>query len=361
VPKFQIGDRVKVLAHTCPNQAGGAIGLKGQDYVGKTFIIEVVSNILPAYYLKEDWSSFIWDERLLRRIRKAPKIAPSTNISFSVEILEMRNNLAKLADNNPGLCSFAKYVSKNNKGRAFMHYAAPCHANIDAPRWGEAANFQQGGVVEALILNIEGHRRKFITAAGKTKYTRFVDYIIHRSPFKSAFVPVANIEDYFKLGVVCRTDVPSFIIKAGAVALREKTEFPGSFIAFNKLLELGHSENTAELLSACLYYDNGWIFKDFQNGHQVWHADHQADCLLAFMKRGYTERQLAEPPYRKSAIDTGIAKHIAPTEGEESISSYIKSALKIKAAKAMRWAEPVPVGVSDDLLHTFAKELDKLL
>lgn len=390
--KFQVGDKVKVLAYHVDNQAGGAIGkLFGERYVGKVFEISDVWQDRAYHFTKESRDkggvgttySYVWDEHLLRRIRKAKpqavvaeKVAikpaaeakpavPAKPIKtdFSAEILAMRKELAQISDNYPGLCSFAKYTVKNGVGKVNMHHSAPCHANINNWAWGIEGAHLVDCTIEALILNVQGHRNQFGNQKDKDNYTRFVDYMVNRSPFKAAFVPTKDIEEYFKDGVVCDVNSPIFVVKAGAVALREKTEFASSFVAFNKLVDAGFSENTAEVLSACFnVVGKTWKFKDFCNSHQVWLSAFEADDFLRFIKEGYTKEKMASGPYRTTYRDNSIAIHMCKRNAGKTISQYIKDGVGIKPADPRAWANAeANLNVTEEVMLKFAEQLDNIL
>lgn len=337
-----------------------------RTYQGKSFVIErfvdagpFVGTVLftaDSIYARGCKGNWTWDVRCFRRLRKAknviaPKVAP---VDYEGQVLAFRQKFAQAVDRQGvGLCSFAQLVNDNKES---IHIQAACHASVGRyyDRYDPAKKFNE------LILNIKGHIKQFPDGQ-KEDYKKNVEYILNRSPWSLAFVP-EPMDVRWELGVRCNVNLPTQVLKAAAISLREMNEFRHRLPLFTRLVKEGHSENTAKLLAACINPNDTdrYSYSEFSNAHQIWWADFVAEELFEFFKKGFPAESLTGKTYAQA--DGGayiIAARQArrwEKQGDVTISQYIKERLFGKAAKI---AAPVRFGadVAQYVTHAKVKEL----
>ena len=379
--KFNVGDRVKVILTEFEGQAFGHT-LKMDECLGKIFTVKAVlalRNKIHAYTF--DGSNWTWDERCLRRVRKAKTaqpleadkeqrlgvalpllpVAPASpvlEVSAGVPVKDIPqaitntelvkfSKLAKGLKNKTkkgaGICSFAIEYPEV-KGNYYIE--APCHASI-------------GGHYElekkALLLNLSGHTVN-MSKEEYVRYTKYCDYIMARSPYSSSF-KYFGIDDAMNNGVFMDVDKPLTEIAISAIALRMGSEYPDKWGVFHSLVNEGFSENVAHLLSYCV--SAGGSFTGFCNSHKTIAGDCGAQGVIGFFKKGYTLTR-GETPYRQSGTRKygPISKSISKYEHHkpDQVTTYFKNLLGLEEIRD-GWSRGYSK-VSTEALNKAAKNLE---
>lgn len=372
--KFNIGDRVKVVKAKVEGQAFG-FNEKMLKSEGKIFTIYYQSDNIFAYRFKES-KEFTWDERCLKRVRKAVAIAPENDLKdvkplapkdaiiaapmpvpeapkAIVDPVKKKENknptlqeeLREKTNNHPGTCSYAK---EYKDGTRVFHIADVCHARI--------SDGSDKKIVK-LALDIQGHSGNM--GYKKQSYHDYVNYIINYSPWAPIFHS-KGLDNALKYGILLNVEKPIYQCFGAAVVLREGSEFSQKLSLFSLLLAKGYSGNTAYLLSAAITGTEGTFkFKGLDNQHKVLSGEQDAKDLFEFFKNGYVRKEGEKSYSTHHRTPYGIAKFIAKCAESrlEEINNVLRRALGIKENKD--W--DAKLDVPDAVLFSYAKQLDTLL
>jgi len=371
--KFNIGDRVKVIVAQVDGQVGG-YGVHMPESVGKIFtVLDCYDRVgvYGSYRLQEDFQKYVWDERCLRRVRKAvvvdapiaapmgdfkpikPPVAPVAIIKAPEPLPapvepSLLSEVRRRTGNKPHVCS---YGLEKEDGSYSIHTQDVCHARL--------ATYEHKQVVK-VALDIQGHAYELAKKGLGDKYLRYVNYIINYSPWSPIF-HTRGAEHALKHGILLNVEKPIHQVLAAAVVLREGSEFSKKLHMFCRLLDEGHSGNTAYLLSAAVSWDDDdYTFKyaGLTNAHKVLSGEQDKDKLFQFFRTGYTPKD-KDVPYRtyNYKID-GVARHIAPFEVfEKQINSHMSKMLVVGDQGG--WLANYTI--SPKKLSAFAHDLDGLL
>lgn len=357
VPKFQVGDRVKVLNCVLPNDAipaGGLIGLDGEKFIGECFTISQLypdcGNGVGYYFEEETGYNFVWDERFLKRVRKVKNIVPILAIPIIPAIPDLRSELNKLVEARPniGICSYGKQLKS---GKFQMHHGDCCHARI-----GDSG-YIKGKEITSLALNIKRHYDVFNerSKGGAIMYKRYAEYILNYSPWSPCFHHY-GIDNAIIHGVLMDVDKPIEELVGAAVALREGSEYSHKLPLFCDLLDNGYSGNVAYLLSSAL--TDSYQFRGLESSHKTLGGDMDVNLLFMFFKKGYIKQGLK--PYREHNKGyLGISEWIAKSTINENnqINNVLRKGLKVK--KAEKFGEKV---FADKVhIYEYANELETLI
>lgn len=356
--KFNIGDLVLVTGYTCKDQAGGIIrGDYGKAYVGKVFEISSywsnarreAPRFTEASRIKHNIrEDYVWDERLLRRYRKAKVVVakaqpiPVQMQEEKKEVLDpdltvFRTLLSDKVRTNAGTCS---YAIKFTDGSIKYQVRDACHARIPNSSWGCGEYFKKTPM--AIALNVKGHSGCFKDI---TTYRKYVNYILNDSPWKEVFL-TRDVDEAFKYGVLMNVEKNIHAIVAGAVALREGSEFAYETTIFEELLDNGISGNTAYVLSKN-FKKNGndnYQLVGISNAHKVLAYSMDRAVTLEFFKNGYAGKADKDPYRLVHNSYRGLASFIAPMS-KDAFGDYVRDIFELAKAKAevYDWYAPLPV------------------
>ena len=378
---FNVGDLVYVHNAVFEGQRAGH-SAEMKNYQGKSFVIErfvggyedngAVRFTADSIHAKGCKGAWTWDVRCFRRLRKAKNVVQKKvetakpvavkpkaekRDDYEDTVLTFRKEFAQnVANQRIGLCSFAQLVSKKIKDE---HINAACHASVGRC-YSYSARHEGVREINELILSIKGHIDQFPKGM-QEDYKKNVEYILDRSPWRIAFVP-EPMDVRWELGVRCNVNLPTEIVKAAAISLREMNEFSYRLPVFSRLVKEGHSENTAKLLAGCtrIVDQDKYVYSEFSNAHQIWWADFNAESLFTFFRKGFPEKSLNKPTmFSGNQGEYGVAITQASRVKKEgvTISSYIKERLfgkVVKPAAPVRWGDVAP---AQHFTHAKLKEL----
>lgn len=358
--KFNVGDRVKVINPKVGENQVGGYEEQMDEMRDRIFTIDYQQLIqgMSAYSLVGEGHT--WDERCLKRVRKAKPVEEKAAImpepvapiaeekekpKEAIKILnvkqEFMKKLRERVGDNAGTCSYGKLFKD---GTEEWHIRDVCHARIPS---------RDAGKISCLALDLRGHIRghKYVKY-----YHKYVQYILTYSPFASSFL-TKGIESALKNGISMDVERPCWQLAASAIALREGSEYPEMLKMFNSLLEKGYSGNTAYLLSRS-FQTNGVeeiVFFQISNAHKVLHSQMEKSSLFKFFKDGFPSHE-EDKPYKTSHASYGsvIASRIAPYSVKESIDLFLKSKTGIKASPA--WGERMVV--KEEVFYSLADLLE---
>ena len=324
--KFNVGDRVKVIANRVEGQAGGWCH-EMDEFIGGVFTIaravDYKHNLPASYYL--EGNGWVWDERCLRRVRKA-KVAdvvgavedtpPDEKCPLHVKYVELSSKLTKAVANAPGTCSWAIQHSPNYLE---IRARAPCHADL------QGYKNTDGGKKQALLLNISGHLSELKDMRLSKEYLEYCRYILEESPHAKAFV-YTGLEDAVEYGVFMNVNKNINQLAVAAVALREGSEFSSKLQMFSRLIKEDHCGHTAYLLSYCVSSTLQW--NSFGEAHRTIAPDCDSDEVLSSFKDGF--RAVKGPAYKNSTVEfSGMAKHLGRRKSRASVESYFSKLLGV--------------------------------
>lgn len=336
--KFNIGDRVKILAARCDEQYGGY----GAEMLAQVGWVATIARAHGynlenkiGYTLMADGEpiKYVWDERLLRRVRKAKppqpveaikdvQAASHTKASATKPPVPVLEALAiidrtvvyselvhKLKEPNKqgGICGFGVAYAD---GSVFIYDQAPCHAAIGGILGGKIQRV-------ALLLDLAKHK-DMLKTRNKETYLRYVEYIMARSPRANCF-HYEGMKHAWEHGVFMNANRPIEELVGAAVALREGSEYYSKLDMFQKILDKGFSENVAYLLSYCVSEDMKW--QGFSDAHRSLCGDLSFDGVIKFFKEGYYKTNKLKPYNKTSNSYAGITKWVATwSEGLVNLS-----------------------------------------
>lgn len=354
--KFNVGDRVKVIVSEIDGrQAYGYVSEMDED-IGKVFTISLAEieqmSKLP-YYTFEEGRGWIWDERCLRRVRKAKVEGaveavegthPDNDAPLHVKYAKLSSELTKAVDDDPGTCSWAIQHSPDNLE---FHAEAPCHAGLEGYK-----NRDGDGKKQALLLNISGHLSQLKKDGCGKSYLEYCRYILEESPHAKAFV-YTGLKDAVEYGVFMNVNKNINQLAVAAVALREGSEYSSKLQMFSRLREEGHCGHTAYLLSYCVSSTLQW--NSFNESHRTIAPDCDSNEVLSSFKDGF--RAVKGPAYKNSTVPySGIAKHLGRRQSKNNVADYFCKLLRV--VRKDGWLGGYEQVLEEDLQNA-AKELDE--
>jgi hypothetical protein len=359
--KFNVGDRVKVLSSVCDGQAlGYGYTMDMDNYVGNTYTISHCNTTKSGkiwYGLKD--AKWGWDERLLRRTRKAkPAIVVNTCVEIplpdavpaaiipakednATEYKELVKELKTAPALGEGICAFGiAYTDKTT----WIYPNAPCHYAI-------------GGILakwkEALLLDISAHLKSHPNEAA---YREYCEYIFTKSPRANCF-HYEGWEHAVENGIFMNVSRPIEELAGAAVALREGSEYPRKLAIFQKLTAKGYSGNVAYLLSYCVSEDLKWA--GFNDAHKSINCSCSFKGIIRFFKEGYYLTRKLKPYLVTTNRYNGVSKWVSPEskQGRDNIDVVFSNLLGVPPNRGWDY-EP---NISEDNLLKAAEFLEKEL
>lgn len=301
-----------------------------KQYNGRPEWVELVINH-PVY--GEDHLQFWFPIGWLVRTQKAEYVRPRDKAKKAKEgpviakekveeecktpTLDAVSNLHILMDKHMrahgvGLCGWAWRTEAGD----VMKHSAPCHAVI--------AYFERP--VKELCLSV-GAQYRNMSGYHREQYARYVDYIVNRSPWKSAFIP-APLDEILETGVYMDVNQPGFIIYAACIALREGNEYRKFTPMFCEILDKGYHPHTAYILSRGFMgtFDNP-MYSGVANGHRVLSGLSGWPDMFEFFRNGYSEESKeGEAAYKVAGkCHTIVAFTISRENRDHSLDNLIKS------------------------------------
>lgn len=174
---------------------------------------------------------------------------------------EWKSLLRKLREKvgaNAGTCSYAMI---DTNGVECFQVKDACHA-----RMIDGYNVRKYNVC---VLDVKGH---YDTHPNKEEFKTYVDYIVHRSPWKNAFI-TRTTDEVVNEGIAINVDNGVNYVVSAAVALRIGHEYPNLAVDFHNLVVTGCPEHLAFITSSMM---NGYNLKEYPlKGH---HGSHHVMC-----------------------------------------------------------------------------------
>lgn len=206
--------------------------------------------------------------------------------------LDLLDDLKRKVANDPGTCSYALEFTD---GVRRFQVRDICHARLTFGNYAD--NHRRGIVLAKAALNLSGHAFKIKKEGKLDEYVAYVDYILQRSPWKDAFLPIST-QEAIESGVYLNVEEGINYCVAAAVALRTASEFPLKREAFNHVVKLGYDEHLAFVIAANIlgpyqkeWGDNKPILKKYfyrcdGSHHVISGGEHTVQGLRAFFYEG---------------------------------------------------------------------------
>lgn len=284
-----VGSIVKLLSDD--HKPGWHSTYNGRALIGKVMAVTNVSGRSFTTAEMDEISEGSWLDTQQAEIQLTKKGTPRKARKKAVKKQGrlLPTLLAKTKAMGAGVCYFAKELVDGS--RQWM-LPGPCHAQMT----------QYGGVkVKAVAYALAPHWRSH---GDKEGYAKYVDYIIRRSPVANSFSGVKKNDKLHEGGVYANMDVSINHIMAGAVTLREGSEYPLTLAMFIRLLKEGYSEDVAFIVSRFYTGTGDDIVVRQENGHSS--MTKQGDWKS--LKQVFKTRKLMvhgdNKPYKEKA-DTG--------------------------------------------------------
>lgn len=227
-----------------------------------------------------------------------------------------------------GVVTCASYAFAFVDGSEKINHYTACHAGfnyIDKP----------------LAQVVENVCDKYETTAEAYKpiYRRFIDYMINRSPWKTAFIP-CDVDVAINRGVYANIEEKLSNVVNALIALRQGHENRQILRSWKYLLDNGFDENTSWAASQFFLIDtNGMKFLHLPTGAHDWltGAAVVVECYLEFFRNGFQfckeEFPLKEGKrtYNVTKAITGFGQHERDKKGRQTINSWAVKHLPLKA------------------------------
>lgn len=257
---------------------------------------------------------------------EAPVAAPKEPIEQDNKLLVALDEKVKAKP--AGLCHYALMEG----GVERFQVGDICHARL---RYGHDVR----GDITDVALHLAQHYKDF---PHKEEYKRYVDWIIQRSPWKSAFLPTST-EDALRIGVMLDVDKGINLLVSAAIMLRNGHEFSSQVSHFCDLVDVGFSENvafiTASLFSTRAYEAVENEYSEFSGNHHVFSDRIMVKDFKAFFNGGV---MYAGEPFRKYKSYYRVFKLISGLEQEDyahkegCLRNYIFQTLDKKFIKSQK-------------------------
>jgi hypothetical protein len=185
--------------------------------------------------------------------------------------------------------------------------------------------------------------------ASQALFKEWFDYVLNRSPFKNVF---KNKKGWEKDGVALNMDLPPSVVFAGAIMLRECSEFHPMVRGWKYFKEHGFTEDEAYI---CSHY-----FSADENGVPFWnpqgwgHHNMNGNWITPQDARNFVAHKIVcnEPPMKEGCTSWATARMLSPgngTTGKELL--YVFNAKKILVGKGWDQKETVPL--NEETLNVF--------
>jgi hypothetical protein len=285
--------------------------IKGYSNLLKADLIELVSNQKQAV------------------LPLIPKPAVPVKPSLGMELKQKTGNNART-------CSYALEFASGH--RRFQTHDV-CHARLRSyvayakHPYYEGQGYEKEAEVVAVALNVSGHLSQFETPEEKQTYRDFVKYVITESPYSSVFL-TKNVEDAFNEAVYLDVDKPLSWCVAGAIHLREGSEFRRTWLpSWKVFMDMGFTGKESWFL-ATFFRKAGEGFNPHipTGGHMTVHGAMDTEDFLKFYKEGFHLKK-DELSLRKNQENYSIFACIAGQRGV-SINDKIRA---IGGAPDSRW------------------------
>lgn len=272
-----------------------------------------------------------------------PKAAPAVP---KVDEFKLGRELRQKTGNNPGVCSYVircgDIVTWNIKD--------VCHARFRGPY-----REQHKGINEA-VLDVAGHYNEHTYKEG---YRAFLDYMLNRSPYSSTF-KTKSVEQALETGVYSNADGASHSrCVAGAIGLREGSEYPKRMVVFMEVKKMGFSEHVAHIATQFLLKDGSDFKLTYPNGgHMSTVSSMERGDYLKFYKVGFHRHPDQKVMSAGDAYQYQIYDSIAAQGGKDNIETMMTGLFKTVIRKG--W-EVKPNVLTQRALYAGLEALEKAI
>jgi Rho termination factor, N-terminal domain len=265
---------------------------------------------------------------------------------------ELRNRTG----DDPGTCSYALEFTG---GYRRFQVRDVCHARLKkAGRWDENEEKEKSLSIVAAVCDIAGHYNE---VEKKDVYKRAILYLLNHSPYKNTYI-TKNWDDVMCEGVYLNVTVESHSrCVAGAIALREASEFPAQLEMFKLLTNDGFDDSLAWF--ACRHFrigDGVYVFSPNTGGHATLSCSMNWEQLKKFWKEGFHIGK--DVPMSEKAVNYSIFESISPIVYGDAgtLQQKLKKVFNVVEDKKAAWDSPMKKLSKRQLfagLEILAKEL----
>lgn len=179
----------------------------------------------------------------------------------------------------------ASYAFKYKDGSKDVNHYTACHAGFHY-------------IPKPLVEVVESVYLKYKRHTNQEWYKKFIDYIINRSPWKTAFLPCA-VDDAIEKGVYVNVEEKHSNVVNALVALRQGYEHKTRLTAWEWFVKQGFDENTAWAAAQFVIVDGNSFSRRCPDGAHDWlSAGVRIENLVKFFKDGFqfsdTQKKLSE-------------------------------------------------------------------
>lgn len=232
-----------------------------------------------------------------------------------------------------GLCSFTIIqpgTPKSPDPKINSLMGQPCHAALNDVRIALKDGSTKGAL--AAIEHIGYKQKIFGKKEDKQAFVKYVDYIVNRSPWRSAFHPKQG-RNVIKTGADINVDVSANVVAGGCIALRMSHEFQLA-PNFGHFKKLGYDDHVAFLLAwSFVPAKEGYYIGSMTSGHSaIGGTDIGAGALLSFFRNGYNEEEVKpKSPWGAGVNRYKVIDPVANTKVDKKLSKEVQEAFSWRA------------------------------
>lgn len=255
----------------------------------------------------------------------------------------MKISLIKKIKKNKAKVSIAKnshYIFIDGKGNYREWFNDICYARFKS----------EFGIKRARMF-INQHKR--FVGQDRKNMIKWVDWVVTKSPWKSAFLNSKG--NYMQEGLAINCKLPSTFLVAAMTAVREGWEYNKHLPTLFSLVDKGISHELAHIVVSNV--DGGNCVAEYRHGHGVFNNEIAKETIHNYKNCIYKPRY--KEPIAKQALSYFGINSMFNNGREEYVSSeFIKGLKKFQKVIGKGWDVKHKIDLTDEAVITYLKEWD---